>query len=167
MPKPLGERIFDAVFSGFNRIDWYLDGWSGGWGVERLEQGFLVGVKGDGIADIIWAGYVDGGEMKCQLRGESHLEFPLEKTELGDERKIMIIKSCWPKLLENRNRVDRAKVREAVGKKILNLCKSFGSVELDLGLRGDIFFKARSLEELMLKVDLLGDDTCDEEDKED
>ena len=92
------------------------------------------------------------------LRASANLEFPLEKTELGDERKIMIIKSCWPKLLENRNRVDRAKVREAVGKKILNLCKSFGSVELDLGLRGDIFFKARSLEELMLKVDLLGED---------
>lgn len=40
-------------------------------------------------------------------------------------------------------------------------------MELELGLRGDVFFKARSLEELMLKVDLLGEDAGSEEDKED
>ena len=66
------------------------------------------------------------------------------------------------KLLEGESLRDQARIREAVGEKILDLCKSFGSVELDLGLRGDIFFKARSLEELMLKVDLLGEEASDE-----
>ena len=47
MSKPLGERIFDAIFSSFNRVDWHLDGWGGGWCAEKLEKGILVGVGGD------------------------------------------------------------------------------------------------------------------------
>jgi len=167
MSKPLGEKIFDAVFSSLNCVDWHIDSWSGGWGVERCDQGILVGIKRDDMTYIIWAGYADGGGMKCQLRVNAHLETSLGMSKLGDERKIMTIKSCLPELLENGSPRDRARIREAVGEYILNLCKSFGSIELDLGLRGDIFFKARSLEELMLKVDLLGDGACGEEDKED
>ena len=155
MPKPLGERVFDAVFSGFSRVDWRLDSWD--YDAVRLEDGILVGVKGNDMADIIWAGHADSGGMKCQLRVEAHVETPLGITNYSDERKILVIKSCClPKLLENRSERDRARVRSAIGEKILRLCKGFGSVELDLGLRGDIFFKARSLEELMLKVDLIG-----------
>ena len=163
MAKSLGERIFDAVFSGFNCVDWHVDGW----GIERVEQGILVGVKGDDTTDIIWAGHADSGGMKCQLRVEAHLDTPLGTTKYGDERSIMVIKSDFPMINENGSERDRARVREAVGQKIFSICRSFGSVELDLGLRGDIFFKARSLEELMLKVDLLGEDASDEEGKED
>ena len=167
MSKPLGERIFDAVFSSFNCVDWHIDGWRVGLGFEKLEQGILVGVKGDDITDIIWAGHADSGGMKCQLRVEVHLETPLELAKLRDRRKSMVVKSDFPVISKSGSERDRARVREAVGEKILNLCKSFGSVELDLGLRGDVFFKARSLEELMLKVDLLGEDASDEEGKED
>lgn len=167
MSKLLGEKVFDAVFSGLSCVDWHLDGWSRGCGVERLEQGILVGVKGDDTTNIIWAGYADSGGMKCQLRVEAHLETPLGTTKYGDERKILVIKSDLPEMPEGGSLRDRARIREAVGEKILNICKSFGSVELDLGLRGDIFFKAWSLEELMLKVDLLGEDASDEEEKED
>lgn len=167
MSKLLGEKIFDAVFSGLSCVDWHLDGWSGGWRAERLVQGILVGVRGDDITNIIWAGYADSGGVKCQLMVEARLETLLGATEFGDERKILSIKGCLPELLESGSLRDRARVRKAVGEKILNLCKSFGSVELDLGLREDIFFKARSLEELMLKVDLLGEDASDEEREED
>ena len=163
MSKSLGERIFDAVFSSFNCVDWHIDGWRVGLGFEKLEQGILVGVKGDDIPDIIWAGHADSGGMKCQLRVEAHLETSLGMTKLGDERSIMVIKSNFPMISENGSERDRAKVREAVGQKIFSICRSFGSVELDLGLRGDVFFKARNLEELMLKVDLLGEDASDEE----
>lgn len=166
MPKPLGEKIFDAVFSGLNCVDWLLDGWRVSLGFEKLKQGILVGVKGDDTTDIIWAGHADSGGMKCQLRVEAHLETSPGTTKYGDERSILVIKSDLSKLPKSGSLRDRARIREAVGEKILSLCKSFGSVELDLGLRGDVFFKARSLEELMLKVDLLGD-ANDEEGKED
>ena len=169
MSKPLGERIFDAIFSSFNWVNWHLDGWGGGWcaeklEVERLEQGILVGHRGDDTTNIIWAGYADSGRMKHQLRVEAHLETtPLETTKFDDDdEKILVIKDSLSKLLEGESLRDQARIREAVGEKILSLCKSFGSVELDLGLRGDIFFKARSLEELMLKVDLLGEEASDE-----
>ena len=172
MSKPLGERIFDAIFSSFNWVNWHLDGWGGGWcaeklEVERLEQGILVGHKGDGTTNIIWAGYADSGRMKHQLRVEAHLETTALRTtnfdeDDDDEKKILVIKDGLSKLLEGESLRDQARIREAVGEKILSLCKSFGSVELDLGLRGDIFFKARSLEELMLKVDLLGEEASDE-----
>lgn len=168
MSKPLGERIFDAIFSSFNWVNWHLDGWGGGWcadklEVERLEQGILVGHRGDDTTNIIWAGYADSGRMKHQLRVEAHLETtPLGTTKFDDDEKILVIKDGLSKLLEGESLRDQARIRKAVGEKILSLCKSFGSVELDLGLRGDIFFKARSLEELMLKVDLLGEEARDE-----
>lgn len=169
MSKPLGERIFDAVFSGLSCVVWHLDGWGGGWCAEKLEQGILVGVKGDDITNIIWAGYADSGGMKCQLRVEAHFEIPLGITKFDDdeEKKILVTKDGLSNLLESESLRVQARIREAVGEKILSLCKSFGSVELDLGLRGGIFFKAKSLEELMLKVDLLGEDASDEEGKED
>ena len=170
MAKPLGEKIFDVVFSGLNCVDWHLDCWGGVWCAKRLErheQGILVGVKGDDTTDIIWVGHADSGGMKCQLRVEAYLETPLGTTKYGDERSILVIKSDFPKPLKDGSLKDRARIREAVGEKILRFCKGFGSVELDLGLRGDILFKARSLEELMLKVDLLGEDASDEEGKED
>lgn len=167
MSKLLGEKIFDAVFSSLSCVDWHLDGWSGGCGAERLVQGILVGAKEDATPSIVWAGCAGSGEVKCQLMVEAHLETLLGTPEFSDERKILTIKGCLPGLLEDGSLRDRARVRKAVGEKILKLCKSFGSVELDLGLRGDIFFKAGSLEELMLKVDLLGEDAGDEEGKED
>lgn len=167
MSKLLGEKIFDAVFSSLSCVDWHLDGWSGGCGAERLVQGILVGAKEDATPSIVWAGCAGSGGVKCQLMVEAHLETLLGAAEFGDERKILSIKGCLPELLESGSLRDRARIREAVGEKILNLCKSFGSVELDLGLREDIFFKAGSLEELMLKVDLLGEDASDEEREED
>lgn len=167
MSKLLGEKVFDAVFSGLNCVDWHIDSWRVGLGFEKVEQGILVGAKGDDTTDIIWAGHADSGGMKCQLRVEAHLETPLGTTKYGDERKILVIKSDLSKLPKSGSLRDRARILEAVGEKILSLCKSFGSVELDLGLRGDVFFKARSLEELMLKVDLLDEDASDEEGKED
>ena len=169
MSKSLGKKIFDVIFSRFICVDWHIDSWSGGWGVERLEQGIVVGIKRDGnnAADIIWVGHIDSKDMKCQLRVEAHLDSSLGKSKYGDEVKIMTLKSNWSPLPENGKIEDRIRVRSIIGQKILDICRSYGSVELDLGLRGDIFFKARSLEELMLKVDLLGEDAGSEEGKED
>ena len=164
MSKSLGEKIFDAVFSGFICIDWHIDSWSGGWGVERLEQGIVVGIKEDGkdAIDIIWVGHGDSKDMKCQLRVEARLDGSLGKSKYGDEVKIMTLKSNWLPLPENGKIEDRIRVRSIIGQKILDLCRSYGNIELDLGMRGDIFFKAQSLEELMLKVDLLGEDASND-----
>ena len=164
--KSLGERVFDAVFSCFKHVNWHIDNWNGGRGAERLEQGILVGVRRDDTADIIWVGYANSREFKTQFRVEAHLETLLGTTKYGDETQIMTIKHCLPTCSRIDLR-DRVKIRSASGEKILRLCKAFGSIELDLGLSGDIFFKARSLEELMLKVDLLGEGASDEEGKED
>ena len=54
--KPLGERIFDAIFSSVNWVDRHLDGWGGGWCAEKLEKGILVGVKED-CHEALFAGW--------------------------------------------------------------------------------------------------------------
>ena len=52
MSKTLGERIFDAIFSSFNQVDWHLDGWC----AKKLEKGILVGVKED-CHEALFAGW--------------------------------------------------------------------------------------------------------------
>jgi hypothetical protein len=95
MSKPLGEKIFDAVFSSLNCVDWHIDSWSGGWGVERCDQGILVGIKRDDMT------YIMGQFPNVKVMGFTSSNSSCQATTGIDFGAGGISFSAVPNLLEN------------------------------------------------------------------
>ena len=98
----------------------------------------------------VWIGRAGSGPIKTQLV-VSTLGSLLEKLYAETSQDIIDLKTDWIQVAP----VEQvSQLASLVGNKISEMCKRFGSIELDLGLCGDVFFKASCWEELMLKVDL-------------
>lgn len=150
--RSLGRRIFDTVFSCIDVVGcvshhlYSLE--------KRDEVVFAEGAvvafrKTDGNGQV-WIGRAGSGPIKTQLVINT-LGSLLEKLKAETSRDIIDLKTDWIQVAP----VEQvSQLASLVGNKILEMCKRFGSIELDLGLCGDVFFKASCWEELMLKVDL-------------
>lgn len=150
--RSLGRRIFDTVFSCIDVVGcvshhlYSLE--------KRDEVVFAEGAvvafrKTDGNGQV-WIGQAGSGPIKTQLV-VNILGSLLEKLKAETGRDIIDLKTDWIQVAA----VEQvSQLASSVGNKISEMCKRLGSIELDLGLCGDVFFKASCWEELMLKVDL-------------
>lgn len=148
----LGKRVFDTVFSCIDIVGCVSHPLTS---FEKRDEvvfaeGAVVALRKTSSTKKIWIGQAGSGPIKTQLVINT-LGSLLEKLRAETGRTIIDLKTDWIQVapLEQVSRL-----ASSVGNKILEMCKRLGSIELDLGLSGDVFFKASCWEELMLKVDL-------------
>lgn len=150
--RSFGKRVFDTVFSCIDIVgcaSHHL------YSLEKRDEvvfaeGVVMALRKTGGIKQVWIGRAGSGPIKTQLV-VSTLGSLLEKLYAETSQDIIDLKTDWIQVAP----VEQvSQLASLVGNKISEMCKRFGSIELDLGLCGDVFFKASCWEELMLKVDL-------------
>lgn len=150
--RSLGRRIFDTVFSFIDIVGCISRPLTS---FEKRDEvvfaeGVVVALRKTGGTKQVWIGQAGSGPIKTQLVVNT-LGSLLEKLHAETGRDIIDLKTDWIQVTP----VEQvSQLASSVGNKISEMCKRLGSIELDLGLCGDVFFKASCWEELMLKVDL-------------
>lgn len=150
--RSLGRQIFNTVFSCIDIVGCISHPLTS---FEKRDEvvfveGVVVALRKTGSTEKVWIGQAGSGPIKTQLVINT-LESLLEKLRAETGRTIIDLKTDWIQVALPEQ---VSQLASSVGNKILEMCKRLGSIELDLGLRGDVFFKASCWEELMLKVDL-------------
>ena len=154
--RSLGKRVFDTVFSCFDTVGCVTHSLTSFGKKDEVvfEEGVVAALRKTGSIKQVWIGRAESGPFKTHLvvNAPGSLLSKL-KTETG--RDIIDLKTDWIQVAP----VEQvSQLSSLVGEMILEMCKRLGSIELsvdlELGSSGDVFFKAGSQEELMVKVDL-------------